>query len=182
MRCDHSWVNTRYRAGILSTLILSACALLLPARCFADEVNATIVDPSQTATPGQTIVFTGTVTNAIEEDLSATDFNFMFSGYSSDLTIEQLLGTPNFSIPAGATTPIVDLFSVTLDSTIAPGSYPVDFNLFANTTETYVAEGGDVTIVVTPEPSTMWLMATGLVILVATAFPRFVRKKSKRAA
>ena len=182
MNRNHSHrVNIHYRAGILSTLVFSACALLLPGRCFADDVSVAVANPSQTATPGQTVVFMGTVTNDIIEDFSATDFNFMFSGYSSDLTVTQLLGMPNFSIGAGATTPIVDLFSVTLDSTIAPGSYPVDFILFANTTHPYFAGGGSVTITVTPEPSTMWLMATGLIIF-ATTLRRSIRKRSKQAA
>jgi hypothetical protein len=36
-------------------------------------------------------------------------------------------------------------------------------------------------ITVTPEPSTLWLMATGLIIF-ATILPWFIRKKSQKAA
>jgi hypothetical protein len=176
---DHSRVKTRPRAGTLSVLIFSACVLLSPGRCFADDISLNIADPSQTATPGQTVDFTGTITNDIEQDLSASDFVFSFSGYNSNLTINQLLGTPNFSIGAGETTSIVDLFSVTLDSTMGPGTYPVDFVLVGGNSEESRSTTGEVSITVTPEPSTMGLMVTGLLIF-ATVLLRSSRKSQSR--
>jgi len=182
MNRNHSHrVNNHYRAGIPLTLIFCACALLLPGRCFADEVNATLVDPSQTATPGQTVVFTGTINNAIED---TADFTFSFSGYdSSVLTPESLLSSP-FSIGEGGITSTIDLFSVTLNPTIGPGTYPVDFTLLGTGIDPpYEVEEqlSGVTITVTPEPSTIWLMATGLITF-ATTLRGFIRKKSKQAA
>jgi hypothetical protein len=182
MNRDHSHINTRYRVGILSALILSACALLLPGKCVADEVSVAITDPSQTAAPGETIVFAGTVSNFLEESLSSAGVAFKFPGHSSDLTVTQLLGPTDFSLGAGDVSPVVNLFSVTLDPAIGAGTYPVRFTYLA-TGEDGEARGGKgkVFVTVTPEPSTIWLMATGLIILVI-AFPGFIRKKSKQAA
>ena len=176
----HASVNTRYRAGILSTLIFSACALLLPGKCFASEVTVTITDPSQTATPGQTVDFTGTITNML---LGDGTFTIGFSPYNSNLTVTPELPSP-FSIGQGDVTSTIDLFNVTLDSTIGPGTYPVNFVVTGcppdDPAECRAADG-EVTITVTPEPSTLWLMATGLIIF-ATTLPRFIWKKSKKAA
>jgi hypothetical protein len=62
-------------------------------------VNITGLDSSQTASPGQTVVFTGAINDAIEDGPAA--FTFSFSGYdSSDLTPESLLLSP-FSIGGG---------------------------------------------------------------------------------
>jgi hypothetical protein len=182
MNRDHSHINTRYRVGIVSTLIFSACALLLPGRCVADEVSVAITAPSQTATPGETVVFAGTVSNFLEESLSSAGVAFTFPSHSSDLTVTQLLGPTDFLIGAGDTSAVVNLFSVTLDSTIAAGTYPVDFSYIATGVDDE-ARGGmsSVTVTVTPEPSTIWLMATGLTIL-AIALPGFIRKKSNQAA
>jgi hypothetical protein len=181
MNRDHSHqVNARFRAGISWALFFCVCAFLLPGRCSADEVNVNIVDSLQTAAPGQTVDFTGTINNAIED---TADFTFSFSGFdSSDLTPESLLPSP-FSIGAG-TTSTIDLFSVTLSSTIGPGTYPVDFLLQGvgvDPPHETRAEDGEVMITVTPEPSTLWLMAAGLIIF-ATTHPWFIRKKSQKAA
>jgi PEP-CTERM motif len=172
-------VNTRFRAGISSTLIFCACALLLPGRCFASEVTVTITDPSQTATPGQTLDFTGTITNML---LGDGTFTISFSPYNPNLTVTPELPSP-FSIGFGATTSTIDIFNVTLDSTIGPGTYPVDFVVTGCTSGDADCRGadGDVTITVTPEPSTLWLMATGLIVF-ATTLPGFIWKKSKQAA
>jgi hypothetical protein len=178
MNRDHSHcVNTRFRAGIPSALIFCACALFLPGRCSADEVNVNFVDSSQTAAPGQTVDFTGTINNAIED---TADFTFSFSGFDSNLTPSSLLPSPD-SIGAG-TTSTIDLFSVTLSSTIGPGTYPVDFVLLGVGVDTgeMRSQDGEVTITVTPEPSTLWLMATGLIIF-ATTLPRFICRKPKKA-
>jgi len=82
-------------------------------------------------------------------------------------------------IGPGVTSSPVDFFSVTLDSTIGPGSYPVDFTflatgIFGEQRETT----GEVTVMVTPEPPTMWLAATALLMFVIT-FPRVSLKKSE---
>jgi hypothetical protein len=184
MNRNHSHnVNTHYRAGIPSALIFCACVLLLPGRCFADDVSVAIADPSQNATPGQTVDFTGIITNDIED---TADFTFSFSGFdSSNLTPISLLPSP-FAIGAGDATSTIDLFSVTLNSTIGPGTYPVDFMLQGRGSDppNEIRDAdGEVTITVAPapEPSTMWLMVTGLIIL-ATTLPGFIRKKSKQAA
>jgi hypothetical protein len=167
-------VNKRHRARITSILIFCACAVFLPGRCFADEVNIVGLDSPQAATPGQTVIFTGAINNAIEDTPVA--FTFSFSGFNpSELTPESLLATP-YSDGGGAT---INLFSVALSPTIGPGTYTVDYQLqgvgAAPEDETRDADGV-ATITVTPEPSTMWLMATGL-ILFATASPWFNRKK-----
>jgi hypothetical protein len=182
MNRDHSHqVNARFRAGISSALLFCVCAFLLPGRCSADEVNVNIVDSSQTAAPGQTVDFTGTINNAIED---TADFTFSFSGFdSSDLTPESLLSSP-FLIGEGDVTSTIDLFSVTLSSTIGPGTYPVDFLLQGvgvDPPDETRAEDGEVMITVTPEPSTLCLMATGLINF-ATTLPWFIRKKSQKAA
>jgi PEP-CTERM motif len=167
--------RSRYysKVRIAPILIFCTCVALLPARCFADEVNVVGLDSPQTATPGETVIFTGAINNAIEDTPVA--FTFSFSGFDpSELTPESLLATP-YSIGGGAT---IDLFSVILSPTIAAGTYTVDYQLQgAGPDETRDADGV-ATIMVTPEPSTMWLMATGLIIF-GVALAWFNRKKLK---
>src|SRR3984885_891344 len=117
-------VNKRHRARITSILIFCACAVFLPGRCFADEVNIVGLDSPQAAPPGQTVIFTGAINNAIEDTPVA--FTFSFSGFDpSELTPESLLATP-YSIGGGTT---IDLFSVALSPTMTAGTYTVDYQL-----------------------------------------------------
>lgn len=175
MNRHHSSFFTHFRLGMLSVLVFSSLALFLPVRCLADGLDVSVTNPSQTASAGQTVVFSGTVTNDTGSDLTATDFFFDFFGYDPELDPNQLLGLTDFSIPDGTTTSIVELFSVTLGSPMGSGSFPVYFVLL----DAYADESAvdKVTVVsgnAVPEPSTILLIAIGLLIL--SMLPRIVAK------
>jgi hypothetical protein len=157
---------TLFRLGILPILAGFTFALLLPGQSCADGLNVNIVDPSQTALPGQVVLFTGTVTNDTGSDLTATDLFFDFFAYDPSLTPNQLLGVTDFSLPNITTTSTIDLFNIDLSSAIGPGSFPVYFVLQdVNGDQSATGEVTVVTGIATPEPSAISLLATGLAIL-----------------
>jgi hypothetical protein len=127
MNHRHSGLFTHPRLGMFSVLVLSTFVWFFPGRCLADSLDVTITDPSQIAMPGQTVIFSVTVTNNTGSNLTATDLGFDFFGFDPNLIIIQLLGIPDFSIPTGTTTSIMDLFSVSLGPVTGSGRFPVDF-------------------------------------------------------
>jgi hypothetical protein len=182
MNCRHSCLCPRLSLGLLAVLALSSFVLFLPSRCLADGLDVTITDSSQTALPGQTIVFSGTVTNDTGSDLTATDLFFGFFGFDPDLTVNQLLGTPDLSIPNGTTTLIVDLFSVGTSSGMESGTFPVDFVLQDINGNLSALGSADVTVgkpTTIPEPSSMLLLGSGLMVLGCSFRRQFMKRVPK---
>jgi hypothetical protein len=148
---------------------LFAVSLLLPRLSIADSLDISVVNPSQTVAPNQTVIFKGTVSNNSGVDLSATDLFLNFFGFDPNLTVNQLLGTPDFSILNGTTSSAVNLFSVTLGPGTGTGALPVNFVLQDVIGD--LSAPGQVTVVnavATPEPSSLLLLGTGLSVLLGT--------------
>lgn len=160
---------------IIGTVLASIVFFfLVPTRCAADGLDVSVVNPSQVGAPSQTLLFSGTVTNNTGGDLSATDLFLNFFGFNPDLTVNQLLGTPDFPISNGTITSIVDLFSVSLGPGTGVGSFPVDFVLQDINGD--LSAIGEVTVVntttTTPEPSSLSLFGTGLLVLACSFLRR----------
>ncbi|MBZ5728262.1 MAG: PEP-CTERM sorting domain-containing protein [Acidobacteriia bacterium] len=151
----------RSRIAILALAVLS---LLLPTAARADLILAFTPD-FQVANPGNTVTFTGTITNTTGVTLNATDMFLNFSGFDpTSLTdFTQLLGTPDFVLLDHHISPIVDLFSVTVGPSTQVGDYSfgvsvLDINNNSSDMLTATVQvGGSATV---PEPSSGLLFAT----------------------
>ena len=167
-------------AGMLALL----CVLLSPAAVRADGTGAgdvTITLPTIAGNAGHTIVVLGSLTNNSANTLdfgndSVTFNNTATSGFA-DVTFNSFFGLGPGSIGGNTTLTGVDLFTIFIASGAAPGSYNMNFyNLLggtdANCTPDFTLCGvqlGTVEFtvnvqgpVVTPEPGTFPLLASGL--------------------
>ena len=90
------------RRSIIAFLGLALALALTPTHALLFS----ILDPDRPAVPGSTTLFTGTITNDTSVDLSATDLFLDFSGFdASFVSLSQLLGEPDFTIPREAQHP-----------------------------------------------------------------------------
>jgi hypothetical protein len=153
---------------LCGALFLAVAILTLPLQAMAQVLTVDITNSPQSATVGQTVTFGGTITNDSGFGLDSTDFFFDFFGYDPNLTVNQLLGSPDFPIPNGATTSVVDLFSVNVGSGAATGNLPVQFQLedvFGDVSQIGSVTVSNSPLAATPEPSTMCLVGGALMIL-----------------
>jgi hypothetical protein len=132
----------------------------------ASTLSLNLLQPNITAPAGSTQIFKGTITNNTGAALdAATDIFLNFENFDpTALTPIQLLGTPDFTIPEGTTSALVDLFSLVVDGALPQGEISsIDVvledgngDLSSPATEMVTTGSGGVT---TPEP------ATGLVTM-----------------
>lgn len=125
---------------------------------------------SLATTAGDTVSFTGAVTNDSGGDLNASDFFFNFFGFDpSAVTPSQDLGVvTDFLIPNGTSSGLVELFDVQLGS-VAPGSiFPIDVQLEDTNSDlsdvqTVFVSNGPVTGI--PEPSILVMVGIGMIAI-----------------
>lgn len=140
---------------LVFALSLSSLTLL------AAPIGLSISNPNQTGSAGDTITFQGTITNNSGSDLDSTDFFLDFFGYDPiNVSLNQILGSTDFDIPDGTTSPIEDLFSFSLSPTAGPGVYPSQVVLeddLGDVSDTYT-----VTVTISPEPGSLALLLAGM--------------------
>lgn len=157
---------TRVIVGVMAALALSLTA-------HADTLNLSLTTPNQTGSPGDTLVFFGTISNPTAatfflngDNLSTNPGPPFLNGNGSAF----LLDTPP-SLGAGGSTGNVDLFSVMIGASAAPGTYTLNsFEVLGGSTSsaqdllatqqftvTVSSSGGPV-----PEPGSLLLLSTGL--------------------
>jgi hypothetical protein len=150
---------------------LAAVGWLICLLALASPVHAELVlsidQPNQIASPGSTVDFTGTITNNTGFDMFATDLLVISGGYDpSVLSFTQLLGTPNFSIPNGSTTPDVSLFDVNVGLTATASGSPYLADILVQD-DIGPDLSNDITIAIyVPEPGSMPLLLTSLALLI----------------
>ena len=164
---------TRKRILSLSIFVVPIF-LLIPSLALADTLTLSLSNPVQSATAGSTLTFDATVsassTNGAPIFLNSDSFTI-----ESPLTLDD---TDFFNFPlslnpgdsyTGA------LFTVTLPSGLAPGDYTGSFEILGGADgsafNTLATSGFQVNA--TPEPGTMFLLATGL------GLPAFVMYRKK---
>jgi hypothetical protein len=129
--------------------------------CSAAPWTLSIQDPDRIGAPGATLDFWGTITNASGVDFNASDLFLNFAGFDpSVVTLTQVLGAPDLSIPAGTTSGPIDLFQFTLDAA-APGPATYFSDVTLEDPNNNVSDVVTVSVRV-PEPSTWTMVAAAL--------------------
>lgn len=89
-----------------------------------------LTDTTLSGAGGDSLVFTGVITNRTGVSLDSTDLFFSFSGYDPDLLVPaQLLGFTPFTLPHLTFSAEVDLFSIDIAAAALPGSYDLQLLL-----------------------------------------------------
>jgi hypothetical protein len=151
-----------------------AIFLLMPSPALADTLNLSLSNPVQAAKPGSTLTFDATVsapsTNSAAIFLNSDNFTI---GSSLTLDDSDFFNFPLSLSPGDSYTGA--LFTVTLPADIAYQTYTGSFEILGgadgSTFDTLATTGFQVRV--TPEPSTMLLLATGL------GLPAFVMYRKK---
>ena len=154
-------------------LTVTAVGLLLAAvSAHADPLSVILDDPNLTAIGGQTIYFYGTITN---NDPTNT-YNLDCDGTTIDpsLTFDDTgfqNNTPLFLLP-GDSSGDVELFSLYIPDGEAVGLYTGQYQIQGNdggdTGDFQIGEA-DISVDVTPEPSSLLLMGTGMLLIAGLA-------------
>lgn len=158
-----------------SIALLAVLALAMPAS--ADTLNLVLSNPVQTAIPNSTLTFDATAStpagNSAAVFLNGDNFNIALNGAAIDDS--DFLNFPLSLDPGGSFTG--SLFTVTLPSTIAPGSYTGFFSILGGSDpasqDTIATVNFEIdTPAAVPEPGTWLLFATGLTLLAALLYSR----------
>jgi hypothetical protein len=148
----------------LLVLPLTMVALLVAATAAkADPTPLSIVldAPFQSGLTGQTVDFTGTIWNLTGSPVDMPGDSFTLAGGLTGSDAGFLANTP-FTLDALTSTGDVDLFAITIAPGTAAGIYAGVFDIMDGST---VVGEVDFDIQVTPEPGTILLLGTGLLLL-----------------
>ena len=155
--------RTLRTCGLGISLVLVTLVLATTAK--AEPITLLVNPSSLSGSPGTTLIFTGQITNQTGAPLNASDLFFNFNGFDpAVLTITQLVGDPEFTLPNNTISPVVSLFTVTIVANASPGTYAFEAflqdinNTFSNSVTVQVV----VDSAAVPEPSTLLLLTTGL--------------------
>ena len=131
----------------------------------ASVLDLNIINPVQTGFPGDTFVFQGSITNNAPDPEDETTLFLNFANFDfTNLTIQELLSPQTFTIAPGDTSPVMDLFQITLAPTApVPQVYTAD--VFAQDVNNLFGDSVTVTINAVPEPGTMLLLSLGAGLL-----------------
>jgi len=162
----------RFRRFRFRQIGLAAIVCLLGLLGLTSPVHALVLSidqANQHASPGGTVIFTGTITNDTGVDLdAATDlsvniFNFNLTVFSPPP--DQLLGSPDFFLPNGATSADVALFDVNIDSSATPAGSP--YLADVTISDLFGDVSNDVTISITvPEPASLSVLFAAIIIVI----------------
>jgi hypothetical protein len=105
-------------------LLLFAALFTIPAH--ADPLTVTFISSSLTGSPGETLIFSGFLTNTGASDVYLNGAGINLAGFdvsAIDLTDFLVLDWPVTPLAAGASTDAFDFFSVTIPSGFDSGIY-----------------------------------------------------------
>ncbi|MGD0445997.1 MAG: hypothetical protein ABSA39_18840 [Edaphobacter sp.] len=149
---------------LLCTLIL---ATLATAAAKADTITVTFDQANQTATPGETLQFFGTITNDSADTIFLNSDDPDLNGLS--LTVDdQFFNTVPVSLAPGESSGDIELFDVSVSNPLvdAPGTFSGAYTLFGgadgNAQDNLGTEDFSVTTnSPVPEPAPVLLLLTG---------------------
>lgn len=147
-------------------ILLAIASTMLSLSVSAAPLEWSISNPLGFAHPGDTVYFSGVITNGTGKTLESTDFFLDFLAFNPDnLVPNQELGIVPFTLPDLTNSGNVTLFNVDIDLHAATDTYHIlvllqDIN--GNLTDV-----ADVSIIVSevPEPSTTVLLLAGTFML-----------------
>jgi hypothetical protein len=166
----------------LSITLLATLALAMPAT--ADTLNLVLSNPDQTGIPGTTLTFDATASapssNTGTIFLNGDGFNVNLVGASIDDS--DFINFPLSLDPGDSSEG--SLFTVTLPSTLAPGTYTGFFSILGGSDggaqDTIATVNFEIDApAATPEPGTLLLLATGLTLLAALLYSRSKTPESR---
>ena len=162
-------------------LPLIVAAFLVAGRAAkADTLLSIVLDnPSQNAANGVPVAggteltFSATIYNIGPWTADLYGDSFTLEPLTADITLDgsDLFSIPEY-LPSGENTGDVDLFTATIDSGTLPGDYAGVIDI-QNMYGTVIGSADfDITVAATPEPDTIFLLGTGLLLLAAMIFWR----------
>jgi hypothetical protein len=142
----------------------------------AAAIDLSIINPNRIDSPGSSNLFQGMITNNTGVSLNSTDLFLNFAGFDPlRVTLTQILGSTNFTLPDGVTSPLVDLFRFDLSSSASvPATFPAQVVLEAVTNDIAPTQTVSVSTAV-PEPSSLGLAFLGAIALLACTLRRRAR-------
>ena len=163
--------------NVRNLVVAAALVAAVAGTSRAASISIALLNSDLTVAAGQTVVFSGTITNteAVTIDLNGCFVNAPGT-LTGDCTTGLFFDNAPFTLDAGDTTPVIDLFSITVDPLYSGpyGHFSGNFQVLGNVEVGGVYDGGvqnllgqqtfDVNIL-SPEPGTWMGLAGGLGLL-----------------
>jgi hypothetical protein len=163
-----------------SFLVLSLAVVTLlfaspAAKADPYPLTITLDSPFQSGSDGQTLDFSGTITNTGTSLVNLGGDSFTIGGA---FTVDDsgYLNNAPFTLDVSEASGDIDLFTITITPGTTIGLYPGAFDILDGST---VVGEAAFDVYVTPEPGTIFLMATGLLAL--AGFIRWKMPKNSAA-
>lgn len=156
-----------YYLRFLKSRILGVVAgAMLSLSVSAAPLEWSITSSVKSANPGDTLVFSGNITNNTGQPLESTDFFLDFLAFDSNYLLpNQELGIVPFILPDLTNSGNVTLFSVDVDPFAMPNSYLL--SVLLQDINSNLTENIDIIIIISeiPEPSAAVLLMLGVITL-----------------
>lgn len=149
--------------SLLARLVIAAAGLVPFGISAAPLLTMDVNNPVRTVSAGDSLLFSGVITNRTGVTLESTDLFLSFVGYDPDVLLpDQVLGSVFFSLPNLTFSSTVGLFSLGIDTFAGAGTY--GFQVLLQDAAGNLSDVTNITINVlagstgVPEPSSLALV------------------------